>query len=472
MHKHPANIAVTALTYDVVVIGAGVVGCAVARRFALEGARVLVLEKAVDILDGASKGNSGILHTGFDAPPNSLEQRCIEAGYREYMEIRERLDLPLLETGALVVAWTPEEEAKLDGLMNKARTNGVGDVERLTTGQITTKEPHLSSVLVGGFHVPGEFVIDPWTAPFTYLLQAMENGAEVLRNTEVTTGQFDGDLWHLETNSGTIKARTVINCGGLYGDHIDAVLLQETSFQIRPRKGQFVVFDKPASALVSSIILPVPTEITKGVVICRTIFGNVLVGPTAEEQESRDDASVDSDALRGLHQKALEIIPALASCTITATYAGLRPATEHKDYCIRHHSDKNYVSVGGIRSTGLSSALGIASYVFEQYRSSGIRHEPVTPCVWPRVAPIAEDAIRDWQKPDNDGIVCHCELVTRREIDRALAGPLGAASLSGLKRRTRATMGRCQGFYCSAQLGEMTTDRFDEPIGVPHADNT
>lgn len=459
-------------TYDVVVIGAGVVGCAVARRFTLEGANVLVLEKSADILDGASKGNSGILHTGFDAPPNSIEQKCIADGYREYMEIRQRLDLPLLETGALVVAWTPEEEQKLDGLMDKARTNGVDDVERLTTQQIATNEPHLSRAVVAGFHVPREYVIDPWTAPFTYLLQAMENGADILRNTEVTDGQFDADLWHLETNNGTIKARTVINCAGLYGDHIDALLLQETAFEIRPRKGQFIVFDKPASALVSSIILPVPGDATKGVVVCRTIFGNLLVGPTAEDQQSRDDAAVTTDALRALRQKGEEMIPALADCTITATYAGIRPATEHKDYCIRNHADKNYVSVGGIRSTGLSSALGIASYVYAQYSRSGNSHERTAPCIWPTVNPIAEHATRDWTRPHNDGIVCHCELVTRREINQALSGPLAAASLSGLKRRTRVTMGRCQGFYCTAQLSEITAGCFNQPLGVSHDDTT
>ncbi|NQV47453.1 MAG: NAD(P)/FAD-dependent oxidoreductase [Rhodospirillaceae bacterium] len=459
-------------TYDVVIIGAGVVGCAVARRFSLQGAKVLVIEKAADILDGASKGNSGLLHTGFDAPPGSVEQRCIAAGYQEYMEIRGQLNLPVLETGALVVAWTREEESKLDALMDKARVNGVNDIEPLTARQIAAREPHLSKAAIAGFCVPREFVIDPWTAPFAYLLQAMENGASILRNTEVTGGHFDGDHWQLQTSSETIKCRTIINCAGLYGDRLDAALLGKSSFEIRPRKGQFLVFDKLASTLVSSIILPVPSETTKGVVICRTIFGNVLVGPTAEEQESRDDASVDTETLRLLRQKGEEMIPALADCPIVATYAGLRPATEYKDYCIQYTADKNYISVGGIRSTGLSSALGIASYIFEHYTLAGNSHTPIAPSIWPLVPAIAEDGPRDWSKPDNGGVVCHCELVTRREIERALSGPLAAESLSGLKRRTRVTMGRCQGFYCSAQLCEMTAGHFEEPIGLRHVDKT
>ncbi|NQV44777.1 MAG: NAD(P)/FAD-dependent oxidoreductase [Rhodospirillales bacterium] len=451
--------------YDVVIIGAGVVGCAVARRFTLEGASVLIIEKAADILDGASKGNSAILHTGFDEPSDSLELQCIKAGYQEYMEIHERLGLPILETGALVVAWTPEEEAKLGGLMDRAHANGVPDVERLTLRQIADREPHLAGTVAGGFHVPREYIIDPWTTPYAYLMQAIENGAHVLRSAEVTDGRFDGNGWRLETDKGPIRGRTVINCAGLYGDRIDGTLLGKSEFEIRPRKGQFLVYDKPASALISSIILPVPSDITKGVVITRTIFGNLLVGPTAEEQDSRDDASVDTETLRALRRKGEEMIPALAGCSINATYAGIRPASGNKDYCIAYHADKNYVSVGGIRSTGLSGALGIASHVYERYSTAGNAHEPIEPCIWPVITPIAECAGRDWTKPGNGGIVCHCELVTRREIEQALTGPLAAASLSGLKRRTRVTMGRCQGFYCSAQLSEITANHFDQPIG-------
>lgn len=457
-------------TFDIAVIGAGVVGCAVARRFALEGASVLVVEKAVDILDGASKGNSAILHTGFDEPPDFLELQCIKSGYQEYMDIHKRMGLPVMRTGALVIAWSREEEKKLDSLIARAQTNGVDDVERLTAREIASREPHLADSVMGGFLVPREYVIDPWTTPYAYLLQAIENGAQVLRKSEVTGGWFDGKVWRLETGKGTITCKTAINCAGLYGDRLDEALLGESGFTIRPRKGQFLVYDKPASKLLSSIILPVPGEKTKGIVITRTVFGNVLVGPTAEEQESRDDASVDHDTLISLKQQGEKMIPDLAGCTINATYAGIRPATEIKDFCINYHSDRNYISVGGIRSTGLSAALGIATYIYDCYTDAGHSHIAVSPCKWPDIRPIAEEAERDWSKSGNGGIVCHCELVTRREIEDALKGPLAAGSLSGLKRRTRVTMGRCQGFYCSGQLSDITAGYFDQPIGVPNDD--
>jgi len=200
-------------TFDVAVIGAGVIGCAVARRLTLAGAKVVVIEKGADILDGASKGNSGILHTGFDAPPGSLEQRCIAAGYREYLEIRERLNLPLLECGALVLAWTEEEEARLPELMEQAKANGVADVAPLSRQAILSREPELSPRLRAGFIVPREFVIDPWSAPTAYLLQALANGAQCRRGTEVHGGHFDGGLWELVTTNGTVASRAAVISG-------------------------------------------------------------------------------------------------------------------------------------------------------------------------------------------------------------------------------------------------------------------
>ncbi|MGH1477125.1 MAG: NAD(P)/FAD-dependent oxidoreductase [Geminicoccales bacterium] len=451
--------------FDVAVIGAGVVGCAMARRFVMEGARVLVLEKAADVLDGASKGNSAILHTGFDAPPGSLEQACIADGYREFLAIRERLGLPLLESGALVLAWTPAELDELEGLMAKAHANGVSDVRPLTREQIIVREPNLSAKVQGGFIVPGEFVIDPWSTPHAYLLQALANGAELRRGAEVLAGEFDGGHWRLSTLQGEVKADQVIACAGLYGDQMDERFLGQKSFAIKPRKGQFLVFDKAASALASSIILPVPSETTKGVVICRTVFGNLLVGPTAEEQESRVDASTDGATLNFLLGKGIEMIPDLAASEVTAAYAGIRPATEHKDYQIIHDTARHYTSVGGIRSTGLSAALGIAKYVAELQTNKTFKKSPMATIAWPKVRfRLSSYDRRDWEEPGHNGMVCHCELVTRREIEAALEGPMGAASLDGLKRRTRVTMGRCQGFYCQGPLSKIVEGRFDPPM--------
>lgn len=450
--------------FDVAVIGGGIVGCAILRRFALAGANAILLEKAPDILDGASKGNSAILHTGFDAPPGSVEAQCIAAGYAEYLEIHDRLNLPLIRSGALVLAWTEEEEAELPQLIDKARQNGVGDVQPMSGAAIRALEPELSGLIRSGFRVPGEYLIDPWSAPHAYLLQGLVNGARLMRDCEVTAGRFDGQCWHLQTAQGAIRARMVINAAGLYGDIVDERLTGKRNFTIRPRKGQFVVYDKTAAALTSHILLPVPSKTTKGIVVCRTAFGNLLVGPTAEDQEDRRRAELVPETLQALCRRGEEILPGLAGHDITAIYAGLRPATEFKDYQIRPHAGLNYITVGGIRSTGLSSALGIAHHVLSQAQEFGLRPEPLADPEWPRVATIAETGIRDWQHADNGGMVCHCELVTRREIEAAMADELAPQTFAGLKRRTRVTMGRCQGFYCSAELAALTEGRLKQPM--------
>ncbi len=463
---HPLSGNASRPKYDVVVIGAGVVGCAVARHFSLEGAKVLIIEKCADILEGASKGNTAILHGGFDATPNSLEHACIRDGCNEYLRIRSQLNLPLLKTGALVLAWTQDEVDQLNQVIERAHGNGIDDAQLLTAKEIIAREPHLSSNVKAGAHIPAEYVIDPWTTPHAYLLQAIENGACLIRNCEVLSGEYNQCEWKLATTRGALHATFAINCAGLYADMVDTRMIEQTSFQIRPLKGQFLVYDKSASRLLNSIIFPLPNEQTKGVIICRTVFGNVLVGPTSESQESRNNASVNETVLKSLRQLGEKIFPSLAQHPIVANYAGIRPATEFRDYCIQAHADKNYISVGGIRSTGLSAALGIARYVFKQYAQLGHRHTAPAQCIWPAVSSIAEHRMRDWQRPGNGGIICHCELVTKREIQQALNGRIPVASINGLKRRTRATMGRCQGFYCYARLCELTQEHFAEEIAV------
>lgn len=448
------------MTADILIIGAGVVGCAAARRFALAGAKVVLLEKGADILSGASKANSAILHTGFDAPADSLELRCMQAGYREYLEIREAFNLSVVETGAMVVAWNEHERAALDGIEAQARENGVTDVERLGQQAIRALEPHLSTAALEALLVPREHVIDPWSPFLAYMIQAQSLGAEFHFLTEVTGGAFDGEAWSVETNRGTFRAKAVINCAGVFGDRIEAALLGESHFSIHPRKGQFVVFDKLAAEFLRTIILPVPSERTKGVVLCRTAFGNVLVGPTAEEQDDRLRAATDEQTLRALIDRAVAMVPALEGLPVTAIYAGLRPASDQKHYRIRTDAARRWITLGGIRSTGLTASLGIAAHALDLYRTM---EEPGwVPADTPPMQPVrnlVQGGPRDWQQPGNGGIVCHCEQVTEREIRDALSGPLPAGDYGGLRRRTRCGMGRCQGFYCQARVAALSAGR-------------
>lgn len=455
----------TSEVFDIVVVGAGVVGCAIARQFTLQGARVAVVEKASDILDGASKANSAILHTGFDAPQRSLELKCIRDGYQEYLKIRSDLGLPIEKVGAHVVAWDEDEVEKLVHILKQAHENGIANAELIDGEQLAKREPNLSNTGRAAISIPDESIIDPWSAPYAYLKHAICNGTQIYLSCEVTNGSFDGSEWLLQTSKGALRSRFVINCAGLYGDRLDQDLVGKSTFRILPRKGQFVVFDKAASKLINSIILPVPTKRTKGIVVCRTIFGNLLVGPTAEDQTSRTDSSTDQNMLEALIASGVEKIPALENMPITATYAGLRPATDDKEYQITTTPEQNWITVGGIRSTGLSGALGIAKHVFAKYSDLGFQHSTLAnPNVPEKTTALSEYGARDWQQEAHGPIVCHCELVTEREILSALSGPLAAHSLAGLKRQTRATMGRCQGFYCSARLSEITNSYFEQPL--------
>lgn len=437
------------------IIGGGVVGCAIFRRLAMAGLEPILLEAAADILDGASKGNSALLHTGFDAPESSIELDCIQSGHREYLEIKDKLNLPLVESGALVVAWDEEQLAKLPAIVEKAHRNNVRDVVQIDRNELRKREPFLSERGLGAVFVPGEHIIDPWSAPLAYAHQGLAHKGQIMRRCRVTGGAFDGRHWTLHTTLGDVSAGVVINAAGNYGDLVEAINAPP-AFAITPRKGQFVVFDKPASKLLHAIVLPVPTERTKGVVACRTAFGNLLIGPTAEDQTERSRAEVDHAMLEQLIAKGVEMIPGLAQHSVNAIYAGLRPATQFKDYQIAVHGERRWITVAGIRSTGLTAALGIAQMVGRGFAETFGDVRDQDP-IWTPVPNLAEERPR--QYASGGDIVCHCELVTRGEIAAALEGPLPAGDLGGLKRRTRCMMGRCQGFYCSAQVLAMAEGR-------------
>ncbi|MGL6211171.1 MAG: NAD(P)/FAD-dependent oxidoreductase [Paracoccaceae bacterium] len=448
--------------YDVAIIGAGVVGVATGRRLSLSGLRVLLVEKGADILSGASKANSAILHTGFDAPEGSLELACMQEGYAAFQALRQDMNLTLLETGAMVTAWNAEQEAALPGILASALRNGVSDCRMMTAAEVASREPALAPARAAVL-VPREHVIDPWSPFHAYAAQILAGGGTILRQTEVVGGHHDGSHWHLSTSRGPFKARGVVNCAGLYGDRIDQAFLGRSDFEIRPRKGQFVIFDKAAARHLSTIILPVPEARTKGVVLCPTIFGNLLIGPTAEETPDRDRPTTTRDALQMLLARAAEILPVLHEMPVTATYAGLRPATQYKEYRVHHDADRNWVTVGGIRSTGLTASLGLASHVARLLGAGPSRAAAAVP----KMPILAEHLPRDWQSPGYGEIICHCEMVTRREIEAALASSFPPGDLGGLRRRTRCAMGRCQGFNCLGRIEQLTRDRLAVPIAPP-----
>jgi glycerol-3-phosphate dehydrogenase len=288
-------------------------------------------------------------------------------------------------------------------------------------------------------------------------------GCDLRRSAPVTSvSRLDGGGFRLITPAGELTARYLVNAAGLHSDELDRMLGHD-GFTVTPRRGELIVFDKLARPLVRHIVLAVPTKVTKGVLITPTVFGNVMLGPTAEDVERTDDTESTREGLDYLLAEGARIMPELLRHEVTAVYAGLRAATENADYQLTVHAPEGYACVGGIRSTGLSASMAIAEHVREELGRAGLRLEekPGGPPEF-RMPNIGEHEERPFQRPELIGrdrdygrIVCFCERVTRAELRDALSGPLPAVDLDGLRRRTRAHMGRCQGFFCGAELTQL-----------------
>jgi glycerol-3-phosphate dehydrogenase len=440
--------------YDVVIIGGGVVGCSVARLLSHHDLAVAVVEAGPDIGAGTSKANTAILHTGFDATPGSLESRLVARGYALLREYAPSVGVSVEEVGALLVAWDDEQAAALPSLAAKAKANGYERAEIVDRNTVYDNEPHLGPGATGGMIVPDEHIIDPWSTPLAFAYEAIANGAAVLVNREVTGCDVGGDITAISTAADPqIRTRFVVNAAGLRGDELHRSLGLD-GFTIRPRRGELIVFDKLARPLLNRTVLPVPTSKTKGVLVAPTVFGNVMLGPTADDIDDKTATGSTRAGIASLLEKGRLILPALIDEEVTSVYAGLRAASEHADYQISHHPALRYVCLGGIRSTGLTASMALAEEALARLVECGLsvrRKETVTPI---RMTPLGEAGERPYQRGGQ--IVCHCERVTIGEIAAACAAPVPAVDFDGLRRRTRALAGRCQGFYCQAELCSAT----------------
>lgn len=441
--------------FDVAVVGAGVVGAAVARLLARHQLRVVLLDARADVGAGTSKANTAILHTGFDAVPGSTEARLVARGYHLLSSYAAASGISVERTGAVLVAWDDEQAAGLPALREKAGKNGYEHAEVVDAAEVRAMEPHLGQGVTGGMVVPDEHIIDPWSVPIAFATDAVLNGCTLLtgfRVTSVTTPSPTEDVAVISSSDGrTAATRFVVNAAGLHGDELHR-LMGFGGFTVRPRRGELIVFDKLARPLLGRTLLPVPTAHTKGVLVAPTVFGNVMVGPTADDIDDKDATGSTRQGLDGLVQKAGRILPALTGEEVTAVYAGLRAATEHSDYQLSAHADARYVCLGGIRSTGLTASMALAEEALAMLVGIGLRTDarPADEVVEVRMTPLGE---RD-HRPYLDGAptLCHCERVTAAEVVAACTGPVPARDLDGIRRRTRALAGRCQGFYCSAEV--------------------
>ncbi|GEB55216.1 FAD-dependent oxidoreductase [Streptomyces gardneri] len=450
--------------YDVVVVGAGVVGCAIARALARHPLRVALVEAASDVGDGTSKANTAILHTGFDAAPGTLEARLVREGHRLLGAFAGEAGIPVEPLGALLVAWDEQQRAALPRLAEKAERNGHRTTRLLSADELRLREPHLGPGALAALAVPGESVICPWTTTLAYATQAVRSGVDLHLDCRVEKVRT-GDPWHrLVTRRGVLRTRHLVNACGLHADAFDA-LLDRRDFTVTPRRGQLLVFDKFARDLVRHILLPVPGPLGKGVLVSPTVYGNVMLGPTAEDLDDKTATGTTAEGLAGLREQGGRIVPALLDEEVTAVYAGLRAATGQEDYRCAAHPALRYVTVGGIRSTGLSASLALAEHVLGLLADCGLELGPERPLAPVRMPNLGEAFPRPYRdaeliarEPEFGMIVCHCERVTRGEIRAAYASDIPPAGPDGLRRRTRARGGRCQGHFCGAEIRALSEE--------------
>ena len=438
--------------FDVAVVGAGVIGCAVARELSHHRLSVALLEARNDVGAGTSKANTAILHTGFDATPGSTESRLVARGYELLRAYAPGAGISVEETGAVLVAWDDEQAASLPALAMKAAANNYTHAEVIDAKTVRELEPHLGNGVTGGMIVPGEHLIDPWTTPIAFATEAKLNGCELYTRFNVASCTLDAEATTLVAADGrSVQARYVVNAAGLHGDTLHR-LFGYDGFTIRPRRGELIVFDKLARPLLRRTILPVPTARTKGVLVAPTVFGNIMLGPTADEIEDRDATGSTKAGVDALLAKGRRILPALVYEEVTAVYAGLRAATEHSDYQLSAHPDNRYVCLGGIRSTGLTSSMAVAEEAVALLTSIGLTMTMRDAAELRRAqfTPLGEVGERPYQRGGT--VVCHCEHVTAEEITTAIHASVPASDLDGLRRRTRVLAGRCQGFYCAANV--------------------
>ncbi|ONK09870.1 NAD(P)/FAD-dependent oxidoreductase [Streptomyces sp. MP131-18] len=460
--------------FDVAVIGAGIVGAAVARELSGHELSVALVEARDDVGDGTSKANTALLHTGFDAKPGTLESRLVARGHHLLADYAEATGIPVERTGAILVAWTAEERDALPGLAEKAEQNGYDRCRLIGPDEVYRQLPALGEGVLGGLTVPDESIICTWTTNLALATDAERRGTRVLLRHAVTAVDVAGDVTTLTTTGGRIAARWVVNAAGLSADRVDRMFGHDR-FTVTPRRGELFVFDKLARPLADKIVLPVPSSRGKGVLISPTIYGNVMLGPTSEDLTDRTATGTSADGFAFLLGKGERLMPRLLAEEITASYAGLRAAIDHGDYLVEADADRRYLLIGGIRSTGLTAGMAIAEHARDLLKDAGLaltrRTDLPAP---PRMPNIGEATPRPYQDveriaadPAYGTIVCFCERVTAGEIRDACHAPLPARTIEGLRRRTRAMNGRCQGFFCGAEVERLLTTRGTGPAHTP-----
>lgn len=447
--------------YDVAIIGAGVSGSAIARELSRYQLSVCVLEKGEDVCVGTSKANSAIVHAGFDAAEGSLMAKLNVQGNQMMRELCEQLDVPFRQNGSLVVCSTEEDLPKLKELYDRGVANGVKDLRILNREEVHAMEPNLADCVCGALYAPTGGIICPFWLTIAMAENACTNGVEFRLNTEVKAVRRADVGYVLETDKGDVCTKVVVNAAGVYADVFHNMVSQD-KIHITPRKGEYCLLDKTAGGHVSHTIFQLPSAMGKGVLVTPTVHGNLLVGPTAADIQDREGTNTTREGLDYLMSQCALSVKDVPLRQVITSFAGLRAHEDHHEFVIGEVKDApGFVDAAGIESPGLTSAPAIGIMVADIV--AGILNpEKKTDFVGtrkgipnPNEMTVSERAALIRENPAYGNIICRCEMISEGEIMDAIHRPLGARSLDGVKRRTRAGMGRCQAGFCSPRTMEI-----------------
>jgi len=449
--------------YDVVVIGAGIIGASVARELAKYDLNVKVLEKENDVANGTTKANSAIVHAGYDPKNGTMMAKVNVKGNEMFEEICNELDVPFERIGSLVLAFNDEDLKTINELYENGTKNGVPNLQILTKEETLKLEPNISPEIAGALHAPTGGIVGPWEYTIALMENAVVNGVRLQLSAEVTSIEKleDGYTITINDSEKPIYTKYIVNAAGIYADKVHN-MVAKPAYTISPRKGQYFVMDKTQGELVKKTIFQCPNEHGKGVLVTPTVHGNLLVGPDSESIISREDFSTTSEQLDFVREKAALSVKNIAFRDSIRNFAGLRAYSERTDFIVEEAEDaKGFIDLAGMKSPALSSAPAIALEAIKLLKDSGLEFKENKnfikerkQIVFMELSPERKAEIIK-ENPSYGRIICRCENITEGEIIDSIRRPVGATTLDGVKKRCRPGMGRCQGGFCGPRVQEI-----------------
>ncbi len=447
--------------YDIIIVGAGVIGCAVARELSKYNARILVIEKNEDVCAGTSKANSAIVHSGYDAKNGTLKARFNVEGNRMMEAVCRELDVPFKRIGSLTVCTDADRIGELDHLRERGERNGVEGLCVLSREELLEIEPNIGDEVVAALSAPTAGIVCPFKLTIAYAENAAVNGAEFLFDTKVKNIFSENGIWHIVTDNEEYTAAAVVNAAGVYSDVFNN-MVSEKKLHITPRRGDYILLDRAAEGHVKHTVFQLPTAYGKGVLVTPTVHGNTIIGPSAIDIDDRESTATTAEGIDSVIARSALSVKNLPIRQVITSFAGLRAHGDRHDFVLGEAEDaENFFNCAAIESPGLSAAPAIGVYIAGLIREKLELSEKESfiaerrDILDPSKLSIEERNELIKKEPAYGTIVCRCESVTEGEILDAIRRPVGARSLDGVKRRTRAGMGRCQAGFCSPKVMEI-----------------